>query len=250
MKLYNDFIGSDEHNIELNFFGGDYEPQFLENKKKMPEDWYYNNVDITYSFNNRGHRCKNFEDIDQDNYILFTGCSHTMGVGLELEKSYPYLLSKELNMDYYNLGIPATGMDVVEYNLLNWYLTIPKKPKLLVIQWPDHSRFMEYDLERDHIMPRGTWDHTEQKYRSFIVNAEDSGLVYAKKYMSTTLIKTVTKETPTINCNYGKEHHYGADNLYFPTTDKARDLGHAGMKSHANFVEILLHYVEVKGFLK
>jgi DNA polymerase III alpha subunit len=52
------------------------------------------------------------EDIDLNNYILFIGCSHTEGIGLELQTTYPYLVSEELKCDYYNLGLGGTGIDV------------------------------------------------------------------------------------------------------------------------------------------
>jgi hypothetical protein len=249
MNIYNDFLGNDLSNVTLPFIGGDSEEQFINNSKKMPEDWHYHTTPVTYDYNNYGHRCKNFEDIDQDNYILVTGCSHTMGVGLELEKTYPYLLSEKLGMDYYNLSVPATGIDVLEYNLLTWYFKIPKKPKLLVVQWPDHSRFIEYNPLYDHVLERGTWN-TEPNYESFIVNSEETGMFYARKAMSTSLIKTVTKNTPSVNCNYVKQQQYGFDNLYFSIVDKARDLGHAGIKSHAKFTDLIMHYIEVKGWLK
>jgi hypothetical protein len=176
MKIYNDFIGNDENNITTNFHGGDNVTNLNENTPKQPSDWYYHNKKITYTFNNQGHRCRNFEDIDKNNYILYTGCSHTMGTGLELEKTYPYLLSKELGMDYYNLAMPATGMDIVEYNLLLWLFKVPKKPKLVVIQWPDHSRFAEYDSLRNNILARGSWQQLDNNYLALIANAEDTGM--------------------------------------------------------------------------
>lgn len=248
MKLHNGFIGSDHHNVILPFIGGDSEQQLINNSKKMPEDWYYNNVEITYNYNNYGHRCKNVEEIDQHNYILFIGCSHTMGVGLELEKTFPYLLSEKLGMDYYNLAVPATGIDVLEYNLLTWLFKM-KNPKLIVVQWPDHSRFIEYDSIHDHVLERGSWNQ-EPNYTSFIVNAEDTGLFYARKALSARLIKTVSKKTPTIMCNFGSQQQYEIQNLCMRTLDKARDLSHAGIKSHANFVDMILYDIEVKGLLK
>ena len=72
------------------------------------------------------------EDIDLDNYILVIGCSQTEGIGLKIEDTYPYLLSKNLNCDYYNLGICGTGIDVLNYNLVTWFTKIKKPPKLLI----------------------------------------------------------------------------------------------------------------------
>ena len=53
------------------------------------------------------------QEIILNNYILFTGCSHTKGVGLALEDTYPYLLAQKLNCDYYNLALGGTGQDVM-----------------------------------------------------------------------------------------------------------------------------------------
>ena len=249
MILYNDFIGNDVANTITRFIGGDTKIQFIENSKKMPEDWYYHNIPISYEINKYGHRSKNFEDINQDNYMLCIGCSHTVGVGLELEKTYPYLLSKELGMDYYNLSVPATGIDVLEYNLLTWYFKMQKKPKLLVIQWPDHSRFIEYDFERSRALERGSWNN-ESNYVSFIVNAEESGMFYGRKALSIALIKAVTKDTPTVNFNYAKQREYGIDNIYFSMIDKARDLSHAGIQSHAKIVDQLIEHIEFNKLIK
>lgn len=247
MKIYNDFIGSDNSNKTLLYVPGDSLEQFNNNSAKQKDDWYYRNVEISYQFNNLGHRCKNFEDIDQDNYILFIGCSHTMGVGLELEKTYPYLLSEKLNMDYYNLAIPATGIDVVEYNLLTWFFKM-KKPKLVILQWPDHSRFIQYDSNHNTVLERGTWC-SEPDQQSFVVNSEDSGMFYARKYMSYRLINNVV-DVPIIPFSYGSQHQYGVYDLYLKGLDKARDLGHSGIKSNFDFSEMLYRVIEFEGLLK
>lgn len=248
MKIYNDFLGSDDCNITLKFIGGDLEVQFKENAPTQSDDWYYHNTEITYSFNDKGHRSKKIEDIDQDNYILFTGCSHTMGVGLELEKTYPYLLSKELKMDYYNLGLPATGMDVVEYNVLTWLFTIKKKPKLIVIQWPDHSRFLEYDFLRNNGIQRGSFSD-DPNHLSFIINAEDTGMSNARKAITHNLLKN-NINVPMITFNFGSQQGYGIYDLNMPRIDRARDLAHAGIKSHAKFTETLLNHIEVNKLIK
>jgi hypothetical protein len=248
MRIYNDFIGSDDSNTTLKFIGGDSEKQFIQAIEKMPKDWYYNNTEILYNYNNLGHRCKNFEDLDQDNYILFIGCSHTMGVGLELEKTYPHLLSEKLRMDYYNLAVPATGNDVVEYNLSTWFFKMNKKPKLVIVQWPDHTRFIEYDELHRHSLERGSWN-TDPNYVSFIVNAEDAGMFKARGVMAENMLKNII-EVPMITCNFGSQKGYGIYDLYMTRVDRARDLNHAGINSHYAFTKMLLNYIEVNKLIK
>jgi len=248
MRIYNDFIGSDDSNTTLKFIGGDSEQQFVQAVAKMPKDWYYNSTEILYEYNKLGHRCKKFEELDQDNYILFIGCSHTMGVGLELDKTYPHLLSEKLKMSYYNLAVPATGNDVLEYNLLTWFFKINKKPKLVVIQWPDQSRFMEYDELYNHTLERGTWN-TDPNYMSFVVNAEDTGMFSARVAMVENIIQNTIK-IPMVTFNFGSQKGYGIYDLNMPRIDRARDLSHAGIKSHAKFTETLLNHIEVNKMIK
>ena len=248
MIIYNDFLGSDTANVTLDFVGGDSKERFTKNAPNQSPDWYYHNKELTYSFNHQGHRSKNFKDIDQDNYILFTGCSHTMGVGLELEKTYPYIVSKELGVDYYNLAVPATGIDVVEYNLLTWFFTVTKKPKLVLLQWPDHSRYIEYDFKINRGLERGSWNTEPDKF-PFIVNAEDTGMFYARKNMTYRLLNTCSP-SPIIPFNFGNQQDYGMYDLHMPTLDKARDLSHAGIKSHDAFAKTLLNHIEVNGLIK
>jgi hypothetical protein len=233
MKFHGDFIGLDNQNQIEQFTGGDSKNQFERHLITQPDDWYYRNTAITYQFNDNGHRCKNIEDVDLDNYILFTGCSHTMGIGLELEKTYPYLVSKRLGYDYYNLAIPATGIDVVEYNLLTWWATIEKKPKYVFVQLPDHSRFVSYFAQYDHLVERGTWSIDDRDLR-FIVNGEDSGFFHARKILHLNNIKN-TVNVPLYTFNFGAQVSYGSEDWCMKQIDKARDLSHSGILSNIEF---------------
>jgi hypothetical protein len=235
MRFYDDFIGTDEHNQVNLFTCGDSKEQFDFNKTNQPDDWYYNNANITYDFNNKGHRCKNIEDVDLDNYVLFTGCSHTMGVGLELEKTYPYIASQQLGYDYYNLAIPATGIDVVEYNLLTWWFKIEKKPKYVFVQLPDHSRFVSYFHEYDHIVERGTWSGDDTDLR-FIVNSEDTGFFNARKMLHLRTIKNIIN-VPIYTFNFGAQISYDYEDWHMKQLDKARDLSHSGILSNIEFAK-------------
>lgn len=239
MRWYNDFIGMDDSNTVLPFLGGDFEHTFEENLLTCPEDWYYRTHPITYSFNSLGHRSKNIKELDLENYILFIGCSHTTGIGLELEKTFPDIVSRKLGCDYYNLSLPGTGIDVLEYNLLTWFATVKERPKIVCVQWPDHSRYMSYNPEYSHMSERGTWD-TEKDNIALVVNAEDSGLFYARKRLAVNLINNVV-DCPMISCNFGGQSQYDLENFSMRRLDLARDLSHAGIKSNEDFSEVLFN---------
>lgn len=239
MILYkNGFLGQDYCNTIHEFTSGDTEEAFNNNIKTQPEDWYYRNKKITYVYNNNGHRSKNIDDLNFDNYILFTGCSHTEGVGLELETTFPYLISKSLNCDYYNLALSASGIDVLEYNLLHWFHQFNKKPKYVFIQWPDHSRFISVYPGYKHIIPNGSWC-TKDEEKRFFVAGESTGFFNARKFISFNLIKNII-DVPILSINLAALCEYDNASLSWRKIDVARDMSHYGIKSHAVLVQNLL----------
>jgi hypothetical protein len=169
LSLNDDFLGYHPQNHNVLFSGSDTEELFTKNLKTKPNDWYYRTNQISYVRNINGHRCKNIEEIDLDNYILFAGCSHTEGIGLKLEDTYPYLLSKKMNCDYYNLSIGGTGVDTLSYNLVTWFAKIKKPPKLLIVQWPHNVRLtLENFPDEPSIEPlafhaHGIWSDNNHK---------------------------------------------------------------------------------------
>jgi len=231
MILYdNGLIGQHFFNCSDEFTSGDSEEQYLKNLQKMPDDWHYRNNKITYTYNSNGHRCKDISELNFDNYILFTGCSHTEGIGLALETSYPYLVSQSLNCDYYNLALSASGVDILEYNLLAWFLKFNKKPKYVFIQWPDHSRFMSLFPGYKHLLPNGSWCTTDEEKR-FFVSGESTGFFNARKYITFNLLNEII-DVPKITVNLARLSTYDTHSLSWRKIDLARDLGHLGIKSH------------------
>jgi hypothetical protein len=238
MKLNNIFIGDNYPCVKSEWMSRDTEGQYLDNVKTQPNNWYYKDKTITYSFNKNGHRCNDIEDINLSNYILVLGCSHTVGVGLELEKTFPYLIAKELRCNYYNFGVSATGIDVVEYNLLTWIRKINTSPKAVVIQWPDHTRFASHLPGHENLIEKGSWTEDPDNVE-LIVNSEESGFFNARKLLTLKLINNLVK-CPIITCLFTSQPIFDPYNLYIRKVDKARDLTHAGIESHKNWSELIL----------
>lgn len=81
----------------------------LANNKLIVERPYFHFgdiIDIEYSLNNFGYRSPDFNKEDK-NVLLALGCSHTYGIGLPKEYTWPYLLSKEIGAKESTLGIPG-----------------------------------------------------------------------------------------------------------------------------------------------
>lgn len=131
-----------QSNKILNFHSSDREFEFPINKEKMGEDWYYYDKEIEYKFNSWGYRSKEFTDLSDD-YILVFGCSCTEGIGLHFDDMWSTKLGKKLNLDVFNLGMGASGVDYQFHNTImfhNFLLKTRKFPKLVVYQWPSDYR--------------------------------------------------------------------------------------------------------------
>jgi len=96
-------------------------------------------------FNSRGHRCKEIEEINLRNYILFAGDNVAVDYSNPLEKTYPYLIASKLKMDYYNLSIFNGGLDCLKYNLFTWLAKVKQSPKAIIISSEFLNSFLVCD---------------------------------------------------------------------------------------------------------
>jgi hypothetical protein len=129
-------------NNTYSFHSTDKEKDYLLNKEKMGKDWYYYNKEIEYKFNSWGYRSTEFDELGDD-FIVTFGCSSTEGIGLHYDDMWSTKLGKELNCNVLNLGVGSTGVDFQYYNsilLHNYLMSINKKPKYVVYQWPSQER--------------------------------------------------------------------------------------------------------------
>lgn len=240
MQVNFPFLGYELLNHSRLYSGGDEEEPFKQNLLTQPNDWYYRNVEITYDYNEYGHRSKNIADIDLDNYILFTGCSHTEGIGLELEKTYCHMVASALNCDYYNLAIAGSGIDVMMHNLTSWYLTVPKKPKYLVVQWPDETRFV---IVNDGCAdPHGFWKESEDVLK-FMYHADAIDFFNSRKELALIHVNLMASESKLITINALRQIPFDETPLRLDRIDFARDLSHPGIESHRKLTDEILAYL-------
>lgn len=223
------FIGNPA-NFTTNFWGSDKEHVYLENLSKQPNDWYYRTTGISYVYNSLGHRCKNIEDIDLDNYLLFTGCSHTEGIGLELEKTFPYIVSQSLGLDYYNLAIGGSGSDIMTHNLITWLSTVKKLPKALIVMWPQKARFC--------LNQNNSWSvfnatsSEDQTILEFMALGDQIGYFDTMQLLNEKLINTCYSDTKIIKLDSAYDIEY---------VDHARDLAHPGILANKNIANRILN---------
>jgi hypothetical protein len=240
MRLNYPFLGYDVTNFTREFSGGDEEEPFLENLKTQPMDWYYRYTEVTYTYNEYGHRCKNISELNLDNYVLFTGCSHTEGIGLELEKTYAYQVAKELGCDYYNLGMAGTGIDTMIYNLNMWFLLVRTPPKYLFVQWPDETRYVL--LHGEDADPCGFWKNDVESQR-FQYYGDKINFFLSRKNLAERSTQMMVDKSSLININVMSQKNSEGSNLILNRTDFGRDLSHPGIVSHHELADDILSYI-------
>lgn len=169
-------------NETLNYFMIDSEKSFQENRERFGPSWHWYDREIIYKINELGYRMKNIDEVDFDNYILFLGCSYCFGLGLPVEDTYSYQISKSLNIDYVNAGMCGTGIDLTYYNFIKLIASVDNKtPKYVVVNWPDSARACYWEDDVNNIKESGfsfflpQYTHNKnsvwvKSYQEFITN--------------------------------------------------------------------------------
>jgi hypothetical protein len=141
-------------------------------------------------FNSRGHRCKEIEEINLDNYILFAGDNVGVGWGTPIEETYPYLVSKALNIDYYNLSIFNGGLESLRYNLITWYHKIPQKPRAIIISNEFLNSFIVSDLNNTTFLP---CDLNDESVKAVLDSGNTTNYFLTRQYFTDKLISNLIK---------------------------------------------------------
>lgn len=231
LKRYpNGLIGYDSvGETEFGLYGSDSEFEYHKNYINAPDDWYYSKNQVTYIRNSNGHRSVEIDDLPDD-FILTIGCSKTVGSAVELERTYPYLLSKHLCMAYYNLAVEASGLDLLSYNL-STFLKI-RIPKLVVIQYPESFRtFRELG---SNILPIGPWSVSSKVLPINVLG--DFKLVVGTDYMlhyNQIIRHNIQTMLELLNIK--------TIEVEVPIKDYGRDLQHPGIESHRTAFEHIIN---------
>ena len=188
-----------------------------------------------------GHRSKDLDKLNLNNYILFAGCSITWGVGLDVEETYPYLTAKSLNLDYYNLAIPGGNIELAIVNIFSFLKNIKEKPKFIVLQYPGPHRFLLSD-DLINFKNVGPWVEIPEE-RNVLVDLYQTKYLYTKYYLWVQLAKCINVPVIHINHENNPFAKRFIDTLVIKHLDFARDNSHSGVKTHLNFTNILVEHI-------
>lgn len=229
-----DSIYKNHANITIDWCPMDTQELYELNLKTRRDDldkfgWIDNKV--SYTFNEHGFRCPSFENKPS---IMFLGCSHTLGIGINIEDTWGHLVSKELNLRCINLG-QGGGTNDTAFRL--GYHWIPKlKPKIVFLLQPDSSRIEIISRSRNiQFLSTGQkipvqW---QRWYNDWLLVDSNSVLNFQK---NTLALSEICKQ------NRAKFRYVSSDDI--PQWDKARDLAHDGVISNSKFVTLVLSLIE------
>jgi hypothetical protein len=180
---------------------------------------------ITYKFNKNGFRTHEF-DHATEKINLALGCSQTLGIGLPVEMTWPFLIEKETNIKTYNLGLGGASSDTVARLLTN--ISSLFNIHSVYILWPTYNRFENYNHNNvQEILPN---------------NALIEHVWYMNEYNS----QQRFFKNQAIVYNLKKLYNFNLHELYYDTTDwripgdLARDRVHSGFQSNLNLVNLFL----------
>lgn len=106
---------------------------------------YWKTKNILYNLNENHFRTShNFESLKNDEFILASGCSITMGIGIDEESRWTNQLEKKLGIPVVNLSVGASDINTLIRNI-STYISNYNKPKAIIIQIPEITRFSFLD---------------------------------------------------------------------------------------------------------
>jgi hypothetical protein len=197
------------------------------------EKGWTKNTPITYDLNSQGFRGKEFDPSVKN--IVTLGDSFTIGVGLQENETWPYILGEKLALTVHNIAWGGWSCDTLFRMARYW---IPElSPDLVVMLAPSAGRLevITGDTEELIVLPRD--DIANNDYlKHWFANDSNSELNRIKNIMAIELI--CKKLNIKFMCYLQDEEMTGR--LSHDPTNVARDNMHCGTKTHNVFVEKIL----------
>lgn len=136
-------------------------------------------------FNSHGHRSKELSELNLRNHFIVLGDTAGLQAHIKLEDTFPYLLSKRIKTDYYNLSVKDGGLDVLKYNLYTWISKVGK-PKFIIISCEHVNALLTTDLNKTTLIPT---DDNNSPQEQITLTANYSGFFNARNTLFDLLVK-------------------------------------------------------------
>ena len=209
-------------------------------KRKVLEENGWDKKQFTYKFNSHGFRSDEFSNEDS---IMFLGDSYVFGTGVPNEVTWTYLVSQELKLRNFNLGISG-GSNDTSFRLAEHY--IPQlKPKIIVhlTSFADRVELLTEDVVYT-MLHNGFY--LPERYMSFYkdwITTEENGLSNMKKNIYG--IRYICQMHGIKLIEARNQDYWEIPKR--PSGNIARDLFHAGPDVHRIIANDILKMVTVGG---
>jgi len=135
-------------NLESDWFSNDSVERYNKNMELGLLDPVYNDLAyVHYKFNSYGYRTVEFDTYNDNEFFLAMGCSYTVGEGLASQDRWSDRLTELSGIPNINMGISGSGLDTHMINSIHWTASNLPKPKFVVVQQPEVTRFQTWNTE-------------------------------------------------------------------------------------------------------
>lgn len=121
-------------------------------------------------------------------YLLVSGCSHTVGVGINPKNSWSQHVAKSLNLNLINLAASGACAKFVATSIIDWMSHASSLPEIMVVQWPNPYRTMKVE---------------NQKTYFYNVNSMDQDFAHRFKYDSESFVREWQDSIIDLNSKFG-----------------------------------------------
>ena len=224
-------------NSKINFLHGhaDSEEAYAKNLKTQPENWYYRNNTVEYTFNKDGYRTKDFDKINWEEAIVLFGCSTVLGEAVDDKDTLSSYLNRITEKEVVNLGMSGSSIA----HAVHLSTIVSKKyptPKAVVFLWTEMSRTAHY---REHWIKHYIINNKEPEYVNYYLSDENHMKAMALFY------KKMAQEiwfpkTKFFDCSYFYDTASLVGCEYLgKLKDKGRDLSHPGRETNKFVAELI-----------
>ena len=210
----------------------EYDVNLLRHPEKLQEHGWLG-IDIEYRFNSEGFRTDEF--VEEGRFLAF-GCSFTSGEGLPLYQIWSTIVSDHLRIPYYNLGVCGAS-NMTMFRLAEYW--IPKlNPPFVILQTTYKERF-EIIYSKTHTETYTVNSNNHTKHVTSLLRdwwSNDDNGRYDSLRNKLAIQQLCAQQG--IPC-------YMIDIEDFePKIDLARDLLHAGPKTHQRVARQVLEMIK------
>lgn len=213
----------------------------IETQRQLLEKYGWTENSFDYVFNSHGFRSDEF--VEDNNSVVFLGCSFTLGIGLPYQNTFAKIVADNLKLSCYNLGLGAGSHDSCFRFAYYWLEKL--KPKIVCMYEPPRDRTEVFaDNTLFQFYPSVLFNSKMSEYKT--KNMLDTRFYY-KIWLADTNnnilnveknIHAIENICRNLNIKFIKTKNTGKNFI-----DYARDLVHPGIETNREIADTFLNLI-------